>query len=522
VIEGGDSPMRLACAVVDVLTRYQLVDVDLFARLSKRYPEWEEPLAVVKGLWFEDALDLDLSTTYAWSDAVVGNDFDVAVSRRVVGPPPELGGVKNEDLRKNEAWRDLFGGADPSPPVQASPPVEAPESTPSAVSEEVVIDTANGPVLTLWEDSAEASSQLGTVPITLKRRGTMIYLEAGEGLQLNGQSIRHVRLSGGEALTAGELAAIVRVGDIAADAPIPEAPAASTSGDEEATEIATGPVADDAQTDEPRAAETPPAEVGDDEPTEPAPAQTEDQNDGFDWDDGLGEGAPVETPQDEAAPELSAAPVSGWPVAELKPLPAESLPVVPNPAAEHAAEIWRRMTPPPAQPRAAGAPSNEDQASAETSAETSAEASGDATKTTPLTGLPRDFGPPALPETPMLPPLTSGKGWTGNTIVPEQADLEDLTDPPTIEVMSGPLKGTTLPIGKHLSIGSGPDARLHIADDERMGALHCEVTRDAQFYVLKDLDSDTGTVINGQKVGERTLDGGEVIMVGRTVLRFNR
>ena len=38
--------------------------------------------------------------------------------------------------------------------------------------------------------------------------------------------------------------------------------------------------------------------------------------------------------------------------------------------------------------------------------------------------------------------------------------------------------------------------------------------------MLRDLGGDAGTVINGQKVKERDLEGGEVIMVGRTVLRF--
>ena len=84
--------MRLACGVVDALVRYQLVDPDLFARLAKLHPAWLGQIEGVCALWFNGSLELDFEETYRRCVGPVQE-------RIVVAPPPELGGVRNEDLR---------------------------------------------------------------------------------------------------------------------------------------------------------------------------------------------------------------------------------------------------------------------------------------------------------------------------------------------------------------------------------------------------------------------------------------
>ena len=54
----------------------------------------------------------------------------------------------------------------------------------------------------------------------------------------------------------------------------------------------------------------------------------------------------------------------------------------------------------------------------------------------------------------------------------------------------------------------------------RLSAVHCRVRRIGDGFHLSDEGSQTGTVVNGQRVTEVGLSGGEIIMVGRTVLRF--
>ena len=61
------------------------------------------------------------------------------------------------------------------------------------------------------------------------------------------------------------------------------------------------------------------------------------------------------------------------------------------------------------------------------------------------------------------------------------------------------------------------DLRLNSALVSRR---HCRLSvQDGEIW-LEDLGSANGTVVNGARITEVPLSGGEVIMVGRTVLRF--
>jgi hypothetical protein len=51
---------------------------------------------------------------------------------------------------------------------------------------------------------------------------------------------------------------------------------------------------------------------------------------------------------------------------------------------------------------------------------------------------------------------------------------------------------------------------------------HAEVRRENGGYVITDLGSTNGTMVNGRTVGERTLEEGDRISIGRTVLEFRR
>ncbi|MEN0063611.1 MAG: FHA domain-containing protein [Myxococcota bacterium] len=103
---------------------------------------------------------------------------------------------------------------------------------------------------------------------------------------------------------------------------------------------------------------------------------------------------------------------------------------------------------------------------------------------------------------------------------PGDADGEAVTDPAWLEFMSGPDRGVSVPIGNQLTVGQSELCGMSVPTDTRLSPTHCIVQRTARGFVLRDAGSTTGTVVNGQRVQETVLGGGETIMVGRTVLRF--
>lgn len=81
---------------------------------------------------------------------------------------------------------------------------------------------------------------------------------------------------------------------------------------------------------------------------------------------------------------------------------------------------------------------------------------------------------------------------------------------------------------KRFPVGSGPVVigRLDESDivlaDAGASRRHAEVRRRDGEYVITDLDSTNGTRVNEAKVGERTLQDGDRITIGRTVIEFRR
>ncbi len=69
-------------------------------------------------------------------------------------------------------------------------------------------------------------------------------------------------------------------------------------------------------------------------------------------------------------------------------------------------------------------------------------------------------------------------------------------------------------------IGSDPDVTVAVEMDPDVASRHCElVERDRKFYV-RDLGTETGTFVDGERVLERRLLGGERIRVGQVPFEF--
>jgi signal transduction histidine kinase len=71
-----------------------------------------------------------------------------------------------------------------------------------------------------------------------------------------------------------------------------------------------------------------------------------------------------------------------------------------------------------------------------------------------------------------------------------------------------------------VGLGRGPHNGVRILDTE-VSRNHAEIRRTAGAWVLHDLDSSNGTFVNGQSIRIQTLQNGDQIQIGRTILLFS-
>ncbi|SER90410.1 FHA domain-containing protein [Propionibacterium cyclohexanicum] len=90
-------------------------------------------------------------------------------------------------------------------------------------------------------------------------------------------------------------------------------------------------------------------------------------------------------------------------------------------------------------------------------------------------------------------------------------------------VTAGQRLGAEVPLEDEVTIGRSADSTLDI-DDDYASSRHARLWRDAAGrWVLADLQSTNGTYVNGVKIEEPTVVGGEdVIRIGRSQLKLER
>lgn len=88
--------------------------------------------------------------------------------------------------------------------------------------------------------------------------------------------------------------------------------------------------------------------------------------------------------------------------------------------------------------------------------------------------------------------------------------------------LTGPKKGDTYFLrGNRLVMGRSESVDIPIYDN-KCSREHAELTRVGGSFVITDLGSQNGVLINDQKITQKTLDDGDKIIVGATVYKFNR
>jgi transcriptional regulator with GAF, ATPase, and Fis domain len=92
---------------------------------------------------------------------------------------------------------------------------------------------------------------------------------------------------------------------------------------------------------------------------------------------------------------------------------------------------------------------------------------------------------------------------------------------PVLIAIEGPVRGTVFPLQYcPLTIGRKSDNGIAVPDSS-ISRRHCAITRQLDGYVITDLDSQNGTIVNGVPVKERVLAPGDQIQVGECLFVFS-
>ena len=86
-------------------------------------------------------------------------------------------------------------------------------------------------------------------------------------------------------------------------------------------------------------------------------------------------------------------------------------------------------------------------------------------------------------------------------------------------VVDGPGRGDAVGLRGDVFVGRSPDSTLDIEDDYASGR-HAHFYRDVDSWIVADMGSTNGTVVNGLRITRPTRVGnGDIVRVGRTSIR---
>lgn len=91
---------------------------------------------------------------------------------------------------------------------------------------------------------------------------------------------------------------------------------------------------------------------------------------------------------------------------------------------------------------------------------------------------------------------------------------------PRLVAIAGPLQNTVFPLTEtECSIGREPSNQLCLIDPA-VSRRHCLIQRDADQFILRDLESLNGAFVNGVPIRERPLAHGDCVKIGDSIFIF--
>ncbi len=135
----------------------------------------------------------------------------------------------------------------------------------------------------------------------------------------------------------------------------------------------------------------------------------------------------------------------------------------------------------------------------------------------------RDSGPkrsaPAAPATPAARPRISST--PAATAVAGKTPKRNPGRTPSLVFVNGPHAGESVPLlPTTLTIGREHDNNIELKDPD-VARYHARVVYERGNYVVEDLDSTTGTWVNGQRTHRSPLNHGDVLRVGSTEIAID-
>ena len=86
--------------------------------------------------------------------------------------------------------------------------------------------------------------------------------------------------------------------------------------------------------------------------------------------------------------------------------------------------------------------------------------------------------------------------------------------------IGGPKQGVVFPLRSlAVTVGRAGDNDI-VLQDTTVSGRHARIERQGDQAVIVDLNSSNGTFVNGQRITQTLLNGGETILMGDTHLRF--
>src|SRR5579864_9312263 len=94
------------------------------------------------------------------------------------------------------------------------------------------------------------------------------------------------------------------------------------------------------------------------------------------------------------------------------------------------------------------------------------------------------------------------------------------TPNPRLVAIAGPLAETTVPLEEsEVTIGRGTSNQVCISD-RVLSRQHCAIKHENKSYVIRDLGSRHGTLVNGIPIQQQILNHGDQISLGSSVFVF--
>lgn len=91
-----------------------------------------------------------------------------------------------------------------------------------------------------------------------------------------------------------------------------------------------------------------------------------------------------------------------------------------------------------------------------------------------------------------------------------------------LRVETGPLAGTRFLLDRQLvTIGRAGDNDIQL-DDEMVSKNHCRIIMQGDNFLIEDLASSNGTIVNGDQVNSYMLQDGDKLFLGQTTLLFRK